>query len=145
MRAAGGGVSDGHVFTGVRDQRKLCPFVLSTVEKPLRGSKAGAQNQLSKSFWEKNKSTIPSLGHQLVRNPDVKFLCVSSSFCAGLISSVTGNIAKIGRWGAGSWVGALGSGGPEKVKLAQGASRWRIWAGKWGHQGAKTDASPGRG
>lgn len=53
MRAAGGGVSDGHAFTGVRDQRKLCPFVLSTVEKPLRGSKAGARNQLSKSFLGK--------------------------------------------------------------------------------------------
>lgn len=94
---AGGRESGGHAFTGVRDQRRLCPFVLSTVEKPLRGSEAGTRNQLSISFWEKNKSTILSLGHQLVRNPEVKFLCVSSSFCAGLISSVTGNIAKIGR------------------------------------------------
>lgn len=133
-------------FTGVRDQRRLCPLCPQYCrETAPRFQSRGSELAFKKVLGEKNKSTILSLGHQLVRNPDVKFLCVSSSICAGLISSVTGNIAKIGRWGAGSWVGALGSGGPEKVKLAQGASRWRIWAGKWGHQGAKTDASPGRG
>lgn len=49
-----------------------------------------------KKFWgEKNKSAILSRGHQLTRNPDVKFLCLSSSFCAGLASSATGSSARI--------------------------------------------------
>lgn len=49
------GIPNGHAFSGVRDRGgDSCPFVLSDVEKPFRGSEAGAQDQLSKRyFWGK--------------------------------------------------------------------------------------------
>lgn len=47
-------IPDSHAFSGVQDTGDSCPFVLSNVEKPLRGSEAGARNQLAKSyFWGK--------------------------------------------------------------------------------------------
>lgn len=66
--------------------------------------KPGLSTNFQKVLGEKNKSTILSRGHQLTRNPDVKFLCVSSSFQR--LAALPGSERP---WGAGSWVGALGS------------------------------------
>ena len=62
----------------------------------LKDDRNRGSDQLSKSYFGENKSTICSLGHQFSQNPDVKLVCVSHSFCAGLTS-------------CSGWVGALGS------------------------------------